>query len=338
MLSPPLIQTDFDLQSLNTFGIAARARFYIRITRLEELFSLNQIPELAGLPRLILGGGSNIILTDDFPGVVLHMALSGRSMIAEDDQYRYVQAGAGESWHRFVQWTLEQGWGGLENLSLIPGSVGAAPIQNIGAYGVELKDYFQSLNWYEFSTGQIRNLTDPQFSYRDSVFKHGLRDRGVILNVTFALPKQWQPHLGYGDVATALQGCPQPTPQQISRAICAIRQSKLPDPGAIGNVGSFFKNPAVSAAQLDVLRQACPDIVSYAQADGRFKLAAGWLIERAGWRGYASGRVGVYAKQALVLINAGGATGADVVALADRIMADVQQRFGVDLEIEPVFV
>jgi len=272
--------------------------------------------------------------------VVVHMALSGRECVSEDDGYRYIKAAAGEVWHEFVLWTLAQGWGGLENLSLIPGSVGAAPIQNIGAYGVELKDFFHSLAWYEFATGATHHLAadECQFAYRDSVFKHGLRDRGVILEVTFALPKQWQPKLGYGDVAKSMQSVEQPTPLQISQAICAIRLSKLPDPSLIGNVGSFFKNPLLSEKQRQSLLQKFPDLVSYPQADGQFKLAAGWLIERAGWKGRTSGAVGVYEKQALVLVNLGGATGQEVVKFAQTIQADVLAQFGVQLEIEPVLV
>jgi len=335
---PPLLQTDFDLQSLTTFGIAARARFYVRITQPDQLPMLDQLPQLAGLPRLILGGGSNLILTGDFPGVVVHMALSSRTVVSTDDQFNYVQAAAGEVWHDFVSWTLNQGWGGLENLSLIPGSVGAAPIQNIGAYGVELKDFFHSLSWYEFSTGKIHQITDCRFAYRDSIFKHTLRDQGVILSVTLALPKTWQPSLGYGDVARALQGIEQPTPLQVSQAICSIRRSKLPDPVKIGNAGSFFKNPVVSSAVRERLLQQFPNLVSYRQDDSHFKLAAGWLIEQAGWKGKSQGQVGVYEKQALVLVNLGRATGHEVVALSRAIQADVANRFGVQLEVEPVFV
>ena len=340
MHSNQLPQTDVALQSFTTFGIAANARFYLRIAQMEQLQLLNQLPELAGLPRFILGGGSNVILTGDYPGVVVHMALSGRECVSEDTEFRYIKAAAGEVWHEFVLWTLAQGWGGLENLSLIPGSVGAAPMQNIGAYGVELKDYFHSLSWYEFATGDIHRLAakDCQFAYRDSVFKHVLRDQGVILDVTFALPKQWQPKLGYGDVAKAVQSFDSPTAMQISQAICAIRLSKLPDPKRIGNVGSFFKNPLVTQAQQIGLIQKFPDLVCYPQADGQFKLAAGWLIERAGWKGRASGAVGVYEKQALVLVNLGGATGQEVVQLAHAIQADVADQFGVQLDIEPVLV
>lgn len=335
-----LIQSDVSLQSFTTFGIAASARFYLHVTEVAQLKQLSQLPELAGLPRFILGGGSNVILTRDFPGVVLHIALAGRECINEDDQFTYIRAAAGEVWHDFVQWTLAQGWGGLENLSLIPGSVGAAPIQNIGAYGVEIKDCFHSLSWFEFATGKIHTFThaDCQFAYRDSVFKHALHDQGVILDVTFALAKQWQARLSYGEVAQHIHDIAVPTPQQISAAICAIRQSKLPDPQQIGNAGSFFKNPLVSAEIRAALLMRFPQLVSYPQADGQYKLAAGWLIEKAGWKGRVLGKAGVYQKQALVLVNLGGATGAEVIALAQEIQADVLRQFGVQLEIEPVLI
>jgi len=337
---PPelFLQTDVALESLTTFGLVSRARFYVRITRPEQLRLLALQPELAGLPRLVLGGGSNVILTEDFPGVVIHMAIKGRSLLGQDEQFNYVRAEAGEVWHDFVAWTLEQGWGGLENLSLIPGSVGAAPIQNIGAYGVEIKDCFHALTWYEFATGEVHTLTDCRFAYRDSIFKHALRDLGIILSVTFALPRSWQPRLGYGDVARALAEISHPDAQDISRAICAIRLAKLPDPKITGNAGSFFKNPLVSAERRDALLQQYPGLVSYPQADGQYKLAAGWLIEQAGWKGRAIGQAAVYEKQALVLINSGGATGRDVVALSQAIRLDVLARFGVQLEVEPVFV
>jgi UDP-N-acetylmuramate dehydrogenase len=340
MFSNSILQTDVALQSFNTFGIAASARFYIRVTQIEQLQLLDQWPEIAGLPRLILGGGSNVIFTHDFPGVVVHIVLAGRERVSEDEQFTYVRAAAGEGWHDFVQWTLTQGWGGLENLSLIPGSVGAAPIQNIGAYGVEFKDFFHSLSWYEYATGKIHCLTarDCQFSYRDSVFKHALRDQGVIVNVTFALPKRWHARLAYGDVANALQAFSSPTPVQISQVICAIRQSKLPDPKQIGNVGSFFKNPVVGAALRLALLTRFPDLVSFPQTDGQFKLAAGWLIERAGWKGRVCGQAGVYEKQALVIVNLGGASGQQVVQLAQSIQLDVELQFGVKLDVEPVLI
>lgn len=334
MFSTSFIQSNVPLQAHTTFGTAALAHKYARITEVAQLRQLDDV----NLPRFILGGGSNVIFTRDFDGLVLHMALMGRECVAEDNDYYYVCAAAGESWHDFVQWTLAQGWGGLENLSLIPGSVGAAPMQNIGAYGVEMKECFHSLSWFEFATGTTHTFkhADCQFAYRESVFKRALSGKGVILEVTFALAKQWQAKLGYGEVAKALQAVDSPTPQQVSAAVCAIREGKLPDPKVIGNVGSFFKNPLVSAEKMHTLLEAYPGVVHYVQDDGRYKLAAGWLIEQAGWKGRRLGRVGVYEKQALILANLGGAVGAEVLQLAWAIQESVQQQFGVQLEIEPV--
>lgn len=336
------IQHDFPLGKLNTFGIDAKAHAYLYVTSLEMLLELGRDATLSGLPRLVLGGGSNIVLTQDFNGLVLHIGISGIEIVGEDADATYVRAAAGENWHEFVLWTLDRNLGGLENLSLIPGYVGAAPIQNIGAYGVEAKDCFHSLSAFNFQTGQLFSLSklDCQFGYRDSIFKHALLDSAVILDVTFALPKQWQPNTQYADVARALhqRGIAEPTMRDISDTVIAIRSNKLPDPKVIGNAGSFFKNPMVSAAQRDALLAAYPELVSYQQSEGMFKLAAGWLIERCGWKGKCIGRVGVYEKQALVLVNHGDAKGSEVVQLARDIQADVLARFGVKLEPEPIFI
>jgi UDP-N-acetylmuramate dehydrogenase len=297
---------------------------------------------LARLPRMVLGGGSNLLLTGDFAGLVLHLCTAGVGVVHEDDASIYVKAAAGENWHRFVRWTLQQGLGGLENLSLIPGNVGAAPIQNIGAYGVELKDCFHSLTAFDFETGNtfVLDRTACRFGYRDSVFKHEWRDRAAILDVTFALPKKWQPNVQYADVSQELaaRGIKAPTAGQISEAVIAIRTRKLPDPAVIGNAGSFFKNPVISAEQRSVLLERHPQLVSYAQADGSFKLAAGWLIDQSGWKGKSLGAAGVYEKQALVLVNRGGASGREIAALAAAIQADVMSRFGVRIEPEPVYI
>ncbi|MGE5650798.1 MAG: UDP-N-acetylmuramate dehydrogenase [Bacillota bacterium] len=336
------VQYEFSLRPFNTFGIEAKARAYLRVTSNDQLSAVKRDAELNALPRLVLGGGSNLLLTRDFPGLVLHMATTGVGIAGEDAEATFVKAAAGESWHRFVLWTLEQGLGGLENLSLIPGCVGASPIQNIGAYGVELKDCFHALTAFDFETGETFVLDKAvcHFGYRDSVFKHALRDRAVILDVTFALPKQWRANVQYADVAQELAACgvTAPTPGQISDAVIAIRTRKLPDPAQIGNAGSFFKNPVVTPQQRDALLAGYPKLVSYAQADGTFKLAAGWLIDQCGWKGRSLGLAGVYEKQALVLVNRGGATGRDIAQLAAAIQADVQAKFGVLLEPEPVFI
>lgn len=336
------VQYDFPLQRFNTFGIDAKAKAYLAVTSADMLMHVKNDPFLGHLPRLVLGGGSNLLLTGDFPGLVLHMLMTGVHVQSEDADAVYVKAAAGGNWHGFVQWTLQQGLGGLENLSLIPGNVGAAPIQNIGAYGVELKDRFHSLTAFDFNTGEMFTLDNAgcRFGYRDSVFKHALRESAAILDVTFALPKKWQPNTQYADVTQELaaRGINAPTPTQISEAVVAIRTRKLPDPAVIGNAGSFFKNPVVSRAQRDALLERYPQLVSYAQPDGSCKLAAGWLIDQSGWKGRSRGAAGVYEKQALVLVNRGGATGREIADLAAAIQDDVQAKFGVRLEPEPVFV
>ena len=336
------IQYQFPLQSLNTFGIAASAHAYLRITNTEQLIGVYADANWGALPRLVLGGGSNVLLTGDFPGLVLHLALAGKEVVGDDETHHFVRAAAGENWHAFVQWTLAQGIGGLENLSLIPGTVGAAPIQNIGAYGLEIKDVFHSVTVFDPCDGSTRTMDAAacRFGYRDSIFK---RDDGrelVILDVTFALPRCWQPNLRYAELAQAVaeQGWTAPTAPQVADTVIAIRRRKLPDPAVIGNAGSFFKNPVVTSEQCAALLERFPALVHHAQPDGSEKLAAGWLIDQCGWKGRNLGAAGVYPKQALVLVNNGGATGAEVVALAAAIQADVLAKYGVALEAEPVFV
>lgn len=330
------------LNDKNTFGVVANAAAYLKVTDIALLQAVRRDPLWSAMPRLVLGGGSNILLTRDFAGLVLHMLNGGIEVVGEDATAVHVRAAAGESWHGLVLWTLAQGYGGLENLSLIPGSVGAAPIQNIGAYGVEVRELINEVRVFDFSTGEMTTLDNAacEFAYRDSVFKHRLRDQAVIVDVTFSLPKAWQANTRYADVAQELtaRAITQPSARQISDAVIAIRSRKLPDPAVIGNAGSFFKNPLVEAAQRDDLLSKFPQMVSYVQPDGRYKLAAGWLIDQCGWKGKSLGAAGVYEKQALVLVNRGGAHGADIVALAQAISADVSGRFGVALEAEPVFI
>ncbi|ALK96415.1 UDP-N-acetylenolpyruvoylglucosamine reductase [Massilia sp. WF1] len=337
------IEQDIPLQQFNTFGIPARARRYLRVTEPAQLALLAADPALAALPRLVLGGGSNLLITrEDIDLLVLHMALMGKDIVGETPDSILVRARAGENWHGFVQWTLEQGLGGLENMSLIPGTVGASPIQNIGAYGAEVKDLFHSLTAFDFATGLTRSMDAAacRFAYRDSVFKHE-EGRGLaVLDVTFALPKAWTANLRYAELAQALQaeGLAGPTPRQVSAAVVAIRRRKLPDPLEIGNAGSFFKNPVVSSEHCARLLERWPALVHHRQPDGSEKLAAGWLIDQCGWKGKNRGRAGVYPKQALVLVNNGGASGEEVLALARAIQADVRERFGVELEPEPVMI
>lgn len=335
----PRLLADADLQPLNTFGLPGRARWLAEVGGEADMGELMARPEWAG-PRLILGGGSNLVLTGDFDGLVLRVAVRGRRLAGEEAESWLVEAGAGEPWHDFVRWTLAQDRPGLENLSLIPGTVGAAPVQNIGAYGLELAERFAWAEAMDLATGEVVRLDGPacRFAYRDSLFKQEGAGRHLILRVTFRLPKAWRPVTAYADVAKELAGVAAPSATQVSDAVVAIRRRKLPDPLEIGNAGSFFKNPVVSAATHARLLAAHPGLPSYPQADGAVKLAAGWLIDQCGWKGRALGPVGTHPTQALVLVNRGGATGADVRRMAEAIQADVKGRFGVELEPEPVFV
>ncbi|MEB0013559.1 UDP-N-acetylmuramate dehydrogenase [Glaciimonas sp. Gout2] len=336
------VQTDFPMRALNTLGIEATAHAYLSINSVADLQLVRSDPALSQLPRLILGGGSNVVLTRDFPGLVLHIRNQGIQVVGEDADAVMIRVAAGETWHALVEWTLTHGLGGLENLSLIPGNVGAAPIQNIGAYGIEMQDRFHALTAFDFTTGEMLTLhrKDCAFGYRDSIFKHALRDRAVVIDVTFSLPKRWQADVRYGDIKDELaaRGIAEPDALDVSNAVIAIRTRKLPDPAVIGNAGSFFKNPIIPAAQRDALLAQHPAMVSYKQTDGGFKLAAGWLIDQCGWKGKALGRVAMYQKQALVLVNLGGANGQDVVRLSEAVQADVMAHFGVALEPEPIFV
>ncbi len=338
----PDLRYDYPLRELNTFGIAANAKAYLPVRSVADLQAVREDSALMALPRLVLGGGSNLLLTRDFEGLVLHMTGTGIQIDGEDEHFRYVTAQAGENWHAFVQWTLANGCPGLENLSLIPGTVGASPIQNIGAYGSELDDFVDSVTAFDFSVGETFTLAAAacRFAYRDSVFKHELKDSAVICSVRFRLPRHWQPNLRYAELAAeiAAQGIAQPTPRQVSDAVIAIRRRKLPDPAQIGNAGSFFKNPVVSAAKRNELLAQHPALVSYPQPDGSYKLAAGWLIDQCGWKGQSLGAAGVHDRQALVLVNRGGATGADMLKLSCQIIEDVRRRFDVVLEPEPVIV
>ncbi|MFL9982893.1 UDP-N-acetylmuramate dehydrogenase [Paraburkholderia sediminicola] len=333
---------DYPLKAHNTFNFDVRAQFACRIEHEAQLMAAVRDPRTVGLPRLVLGGGSNVVLTGDFAGLVLLVALQGRRVVREDDAAWYVEAAAGEPWHDFVAWTLSQGLSGLENLALIPGTVGAAPIQNIGAYGLEMCERFAALRAVELETGAVVELDADacRFGYRDSFFKREGRDRFVITSVTFRLPKSWQPRAGYADLARELAASgyadTPPSAQAIFDAVVAVRRAKLPDPLQLGNAGSFFKNPVVEATQFEALKVKEPEVVSYLQPDGRVKLAAGWLIDRCGWKGRAMGAAAVHERQALVLVNRGGASGAEVLALAKAVQRDVQARFGIELEAEPV--
>ncbi|GLZ85453.1 UDP-N-acetylenolpyruvoylglucosamine reductase [Metapseudomonas resinovorans] len=333
-----VLHENLSLKPYNTFGVDVKARLFVEARDDAEVREAIDLAARRGLPLLVIGGGSNLLLTRDVEALVLRMASRGIRLLADDGSTVLLEAEAGEPWHPLVLWTLEQGLGGLENLSLIPGTVGAAPMQNIGAYGVELKDVFAGLTALDRQTGALRefDLDECQFAYRDSLFKREA-GRWLILRVRFKLSRAPLLHLDYGPVRQRLQdeGITAPSPSDVSRAICAIRSEKLPDPAVLGNAGSFFKNPLVDSELAQRLRGEYPDLVAYPQGDGQVKLAAGWLIERAGWKGFREGDAGVHRLQALVLVNYGAATGHQLHGLAQRIQADVATRFGVALEMEP---
>ncbi|KIH84523.1 UDP-N-acetylmuramate dehydrogenase [Pseudomonas batumici] len=332
------LQAGVSLKPYNSFGVDVRAQWFAEAHDDDDVREALAYVAEHRLPLLVIGGGSNLLLTADIQALVLRMATRGIRLLHDDGVNVVIEAEAGEPWHPFVLSTLAQGWSGLENLSLIPGTVGAAPMQNIGAYGVEIKDVFAGLTALDRETGELRefSLQECQFGYRDSLFKHAA-GRWVILRVRFALSRAEHLHLGYGPVAQRLaeQGISQPTAGDVSRAICSIRNEKLPDPAVLGNAGSFFKNPLVPAAQAAELKQVHPGLVSYPQPDGQVKLAAGWLIEAAGWKGFREEDAGVHRLQSLVLVNYGTASGQQLLALARRIQADILQRFSVALEMEP---
>ena len=332
------LQVDASLKPFNSFGVDVRARLFAEAHNDDEVREALQYCAERELPLLVIGGGSNVLLTQDVQALVLRMATRGIRVIEDGGQRVVVEAEAGEVWHAFVLWTLAQGFAGLENLSLIPGTVGAAPMQNIGAYGVEIKDVFAGLTALDRQTGQLRDFTleECNFGYRDSVFKQH-PGRWLILRVRFALSRAARLHLEYGPVRQRLseQGIHQPTAADVSRAISSIRSEKLPDPAVLGNAGSFFKNPVVSSALAAELKLTHPNLVGYPQADGQVKLAAGWLIETAGWKGFREDDAGVHRLQSLVLVNYGAATGLQLLSLAQRIQEDIARRFNVKLEMEP---
>ena len=332
------LQSQVSLKPFNSFGVDVRAQLFAEAHSDADVREALAYASAHDVPLLVIGGGSNLLLTADIPALVLRMATRGIRLISDDGNRVVIEAEAGEPWHPFVQHTLAQGFSGLENLSLIPGTVGAAPMQNIGAYGVEIKDVFAGLTALDRQTGELRDfsLEECNFAYRDSLFKQQ-PGRWLILRVRFKLDRAAHLHLEYGPVRQRLteQGIEQPTPSDVSRAICSIRSEKLPDPAVLGNAGSFFKNPLVSAALVEQIKAQHPDLVAYAQPDGQVKLAAGWLIERAGWKGFREADAGVHKLQALVLVNYGTATGLQLLALAQRIQKDIAERFNVELEMEP---
>jgi UDP-N-acetylmuramate dehydrogenase len=332
------IEHEVSLKDYNTFGIDVKASFMAGFTTIDELSGILSESTFNNIPKLVLGGGSNILFTKDFKGLVLKNNIPGIRIAEDRDHEVLVTAGAGVKWHSLVTWCIDKGFGGIENLSLIPGNTGAAPIQNIGAYGVELKDSFYSLEAYEYETGKIVSFSSDQceFGYRDSIFKKAMKGKVIITSVTLSLSKTPVLHLTYGAIEQELKnmGVTSPDVKSVSDAVCAIRRSKLPDPVVTGNAGSFFKNPEITAAEFELLKKQFSGIVAYPLPGGNVKLAAGWLIEQCGWKGKVVGNTGSHKNQALVLVNYGHATGNEIWDLALKIQQSVSDKFGVLIEPE----
>jgi UDP-N-acetylmuramate dehydrogenase len=336
------MKTNVNLQPYNSFGLKATAKHFVEINDVNDLLELIKTPEFKTEKHLILSGGNNILLTNDyFDGLVILMNNKGIEVVHEDDDDIIVRAQAGEDWPEFVKKMVAQGLYGVENLAHIPGKVGAAPVQNIGAYGMELKDSFLQCEAMNLTTGETLIFTNEAccFGYRESIFKHELKGLYIITSVDFQLSKKSDLKLEYGNIKTYLEqnGIADPSLQQLHDAICAIRDSKLPDVKQIGSAGSFFKNPVISVEQFESLQQLYPDIPHYPDANG-VKVPAGWLIEKAGWKGWRDEHVGVYEKQALVLVHYGGGTGNDIVSLSEKIQQSVKEKFGIQISPEVNFV
>jgi len=334
-----IVQQNVSLRPYNTFGIDENAGFLAIIDSTDDLDEVFMSGRFRSQRKMILGGGSNVLFTRGFTGVVAKNEIKGIHIFKEDNTDVFVSVGAGENWHQFVLWSVERGFGGIENLSFIPGTVGAAPIQNIGAYGIEFKKVFHSLEAYEVKSGKLITFykEDCKFSYRYSVFKGELKDQFVITKVNLRLKKNPEFNLSYGDIKVTLTQMgisEEPTLKNVSQAIINIRQSKLPDPLDVGNAGSFFKNPVIEKLHFEALEAQFPDVQSYPVDADSVKIPAGWLIEKAGWKGYKDGEFGVHEKQALVLVNLGNARGKDILKLSRQIQKTVQQQFGIELERE----
>lgn len=330
-----LIQHDVELMPYNTMKISARARSFAFVSSVDELTRLLEWARKEEQNVLVLGGGSNILLTEDYNGLVLLMDIKGREVAKQNAQHIWLRIGAGENWHQTVRYAVEKGWGGIENLSLIPGRAGAAPIQNIGAYGVELADIFESLQAIDIRTGNERIFRQEEcrFGYRDSIFKHKLKGKYIITRLTLRLDKNPKINTSYGAISKELnkRGISDPGIQDISDIVIDIRNSKLPDPVKIPNTGSFFKNPIIRTTEYDRLVQQFPHIPGYSVSTGKTKVPAGWLIEEAGWKGKRKGSTGTYRQQALVIVNYGGATADEILELAAEIKSSVKEQFGIEL-------
>lgn len=323
---------------MNTMGVQAFARYFVRVNSVADLEQLYKTEYWQEEPKLLLGGGSNILLAGDFDGLVVKNDILGKDIVYEDDNVVHLKVGAGENWHQLVLYTLDKGWGGIENLSLIPGTTGAAPIQNIGAYGVELEEVFLRLEAFNIATGKVETFDKEQcvFGYRNSIFKNELKGKHLICSVTLSLSKNPEINLSYQTLADHIKqkGLESPTPKQVSDAVIEIRSSKLPDPKELGNCGSFFKNPVLSKNKFEQLQKECPEVPHYPTSDNLVKVPAGWLIEQTGWKGKKEGKAGTYPKQALVIVNYGEDDGKKIWQLAKRIRQDVKKEFGIELETE----
>ncbi len=332
------ILQNISLKEHNTFGIDVKAREFVEVHTLEELKTLCSVFNLVERKLLVLGGGSNVLLTKDFDGMAICIRMLGIEKLHEDDEHVWVKAMAGEVWHHFVLWCISRGYAGVENLSLIPGCVGAAPMQNIGAYGVEIKDTFDSLEAIDIETAEIKTFTRAacKFGYRESIFKNEVKGKYIISSVTFRLNKIPVYQVSYGAIQQTLEknGVKELSVKAISDAVIEIRSSKLPDPKKLGNSGSFFKNPEIPAAQFNELKSRYPEMVGYPVPEGQIKVAAGWLIEQCGWKGKVVGNTGSHKDQALVLVNYGGATGSEIWQLAMDIQQSVKEKFGITITPE----
>ncbi|WP_207429496.1 UDP-N-acetylmuramate dehydrogenase [Pedobacter sp. SYSU D00535] len=333
----PEVLENFSVKQLNTFGVDATARYYVEINSVNDLRTLFADQRWQNVERMIIGGGSNMLFTRNYEGLLIRMNIKGIVQEVQGDDV-LVTAGGGEVWNDLVNYCVERGFAGMENLTLIPGSVGASPIQNIGAYGVELKDVFFSCEAYDIGSGEMRTFTnaDCQFDYRDSIFKRELKEKVIITAVTYKLSTVPSLNTSYGAISSELarRGIKSPSIKDISRVVADIRVSKLPDPSTIGNAGSFFKNPIISEEEFRQIQSTFPDTVHYCLSNSTVKLAAGWLIEQCGWKGKKVGETGTWKNQALVLVNHGKATGSEVYALSEAIIQSVKEKFGVVLERE----
>lgn len=331
------MQSNFSLKSFNTFGIEAKAKNFVAVHSLDELKTV--LAEHAPEPKFILGGGSNMLLTQDIDALVIHIDLKGKRIVKEDDNFVWVESMAGENWHEFVLWTIDQNFGGLENMSLIPGNVGTTPVQNIGAYGTEIKDTFVSCDAMKIDDQTMRTFSkeDCRFGYRESIFKQEAKNQYIITSVVFKLTKRnHNINTSYGDITKelALQNVSVPTLKDVSNAVIAIRQSKLPDPKILGNSGSFFKNPVISRSHFEKVQAQFPEIKFFEVSPTEVKVPAGWLIEQAGYKGFRKGDAGVHKNQALVLVNYGSATGQDILALSREVQQAVFDKYSIAIEAE----